>query len=79
MLSRKLWGFTEQSSSTPQTLRMRSRPTTVNLGPGQRYGVIWPARKPGKRLIHCHISHHTANNNVEEHGDGELMLIIDVE
>jgi hypothetical protein len=23
--------------------------------------------------------HHTANNNVEEHGDGELMLIIDVE
>src|SRR5207237_1064989 len=24
---------------------------TVNVGPGQRYDVIWPARRPGKWLI----------------------------
>jgi FtsP/CotA-like multicopper oxidase with cupredoxin domain len=34
---------------------------TVNIGPGQRYDVLWTARKPGRWLIHCHISHHTTN------------------
>jgi hypothetical protein len=29
-------------------------------------------------LTDCHIRHHIANNNVEEHGGGSLMLIIDV-
>jgi hypothetical protein len=29
----------------------------VNVGPGQRYDVIWKARLPGKWLIHCHIPH----------------------
>lgn len=57
----------------------RFQADTVNVGPGQRYDVIWPARKPGKWLIHCHIPHHTANNNVEEHGGGGLMLLIDVQ
>jgi hypothetical protein len=51
---------------------------TINLGPGQRYDVIWPARKPGKWLIHCHIPHHTENDNVEERGGGGLMMLIDV-
>jgi len=51
---------------------------TVNIGPGQRYDVIWPARKPGKWLVHCHIGHHTTNNNTESHGGGGLMLILDV-
>lgn len=51
---------------------------TVNVGPGQRYDVIWEARNPGKWLLHCHISHHTTNNNVEEDGGGGLMVIIDV-
>jgi FtsP/CotA-like multicopper oxidase with cupredoxin domain len=51
---------------------------TINLGPGQRYDVIWPARKPGKWLIHCHIPHHTENDNVEEKGGGGLMMLIDV-
>jgi FtsP/CotA-like multicopper oxidase with cupredoxin domain len=41
---------------------------TINLGPGQRYDVIWPARFLGKWLIHCHIPHHTENDNLEEHG-----------
>lgn len=51
---------------------------TVNVGPGQRYDVIWTARRPGKWLVHCHIPHHTANNNVEHHGGGGLMMILDV-
>lgn len=56
----------------------RYQADTVNVGPGQRYDVIWPARKAGKWLIHCHISHHTANNNTEQSGGGGLMMIIDV-
>jgi FtsP/CotA-like multicopper oxidase with cupredoxin domain len=52
---------------------------TVNVGPGQRYDVVWRARRPGKWLIHCHIGHHTTNNNVEEKGGGGLMVVIDVQ
>jgi uncharacterized cupredoxin-like copper-binding protein len=51
---------------------------TVNVGPGQRYDVIWTARNPGKWLVHCHIPHHTTNNNAEQQGGGGLMLVIDV-
>ena len=51
---------------------------TVNIGPGQRYDVIWKALNPGKWLIHCHIGHHTTNNNVETQGGGGLMMIINV-
>lgn len=56
----------------------RYQADTVNVGPGQRYDVIWTARKPGKWLVHCHIPHHTANNNVEHKGGGGLMLVLDV-
>ncbi|MBZ9884347.1 DUF4396 domain-containing protein [Mesorhizobium sp. CA10] len=51
---------------------------TVNVGPGQRYDVVWTARRPGRWLIHCHIPHHTTNNNAEEKGGGGLMVVIDV-
>ncbi len=51
---------------------------TVNVAPGQRYDVVWPALKPGKWLIHCHIPHHTTNNNVEMDGGGGLMMVIEV-
>jgi len=51
---------------------------TVNVGPGQRYDVIWTAREPGKWLIHCHIPHHATNNNTEVKGGGGLMMVIDV-
>jgi FtsP/CotA-like multicopper oxidase with cupredoxin domain len=50
----------------------------VNVGPGQRFDVIWPAREPGKWIFHCHIPHHTLNNNVEEQGGGGLTLLIEV-
>jgi manganese oxidase len=51
---------------------------TINVGPGQRYDVIWQAREPWKWLVHCHIPHHTTNNNVEEQGGGGLMMVLDV-
>jgi FtsP/CotA-like multicopper oxidase with cupredoxin domain len=62
-----------------QTLEPSTRyfADTVNVGPGQRYDVIWKARQSGKWLIHCHIGHHTTNNNVETQGGGGLMMIID--
>uniref|UniRef100_B0SUW9 Multicopper oxidase type 3 n=1 Tax=Caulobacter sp. (strain K31) TaxID=366602 RepID=B0SUW9_CAUSK len=56
----------------------RFKADTINIGPGQRYDVIWTALKPGKWLIHCHIGHHTTNNNVETQGGGGLMMVIDV-
>jgi len=59
-------------------LSARYEADTVNVGPGQRYDVIWTARNPGKWLIHCHIGHHTTNNNVETQGGGGLMAVIDV-
>lgn len=49
---------------------------TVNVGPGQRYDVIWTARKAGTWLIHCHIPHHTTNDNAEEDGGGGLVMKI---
>ena len=51
---------------------------TINVAPGQRYDVIWKAQRPGKWLLHCHIPHHTSNNNVEVKGGGGLMVVIDV-
>lgn len=60
----------------PKTAVLRK--DTVNVGPGERYDVIWEARRAGKWLLHCHIPHHTTNDNVEEQGAGGLTTIIDV-
>jgi FtsP/CotA-like multicopper oxidase with cupredoxin domain len=51
---------------------------TVNVGPGERYDVIWEARAPGKWLLHCHINHHVTNDSREEQGGGGLMLVLNV-
>src|SRR6266542_4271344 len=56
----------------------RFKADTINVGPGQRFDVIWPARQPGRWLLHCHIAHHMTNNNVEMRGGGGLMLVINV-
>jgi hypothetical protein len=56
----------------------RFKADTLNVGPGQRYDVIWTARKPGKWMIHCHIPHHTTNNNTEQAGGGGLMMHVHV-
>ena len=64
-----------------QTLQPSARylADTVNVGPGQRFDVLWTARRPGKWLVHCHIPHHTSNNNTETRGGGGLMALIEVE
>lgn len=63
-------------SSVPEGARLVK--DTVNVGPGERYDVVWHAREPGRWLLHCHINHHTTNDNREEQGAGGLTLIIDV-
>jgi FtsP/CotA-like multicopper oxidase with cupredoxin domain len=60
----------------PESARIQK--DTVNVGPGERYDVIWTAREPGKWLLHCHINHHTTNDNHEDEGAGGLTLILDV-
>ncbi|HEY3054353.1 MAG TPA: DUF4396 domain-containing protein [Thermoanaerobaculia bacterium] len=64
-----------------QTLQPSARydADTVNVGPGQRFDVIWTARNPGRWLLHCHIAHHMTNNNVETRGGGGLMMVIRVD
>jgi FtsP/CotA-like multicopper oxidase with cupredoxin domain len=64
-----------------ETLALSARyaADTINVGPGERYDVIWRALRPGRWLIHCHIGHHTTNNNVETQGGGGLMMVIAVE
>jgi len=56
----------------------RFQADVINVGPGQRYDVIWPAKEPGKWILHCHIPHHTLNNNVEEKGAGGLTVLVEV-
>ena len=51
---------------------------TINVAPGERYDVIWPARQKGKWLLHCHIAHHATNDNVEVQGGGGLVMVINV-
>ena len=63
-------------ATLPQTARYTA--DTVNVGPGQRFDVLWRALRPGKWLLHCHIPHHTTNNNFEEKGGGGLTMVIDV-
>jgi FtsP/CotA-like multicopper oxidase with cupredoxin domain len=60
----------------PETARLQK--DVINVGPGERYDVIWEAREPGRWLVHCHIPHHTTNDNVEEKGAGGLTMIINV-
>ena len=56
----------------------RFKADTLNIGPGQRYDVIWKARAKGTWLIHCHIPHHITNDNVEVKGGGGLTMAINV-
>ena len=67
-----------ETDGQPLPPAARYEKDTINVGPGERYDVIWQARKPGKWLLHCHILHHTTNNNVEEQGGGGLTMVINV-
>lgn len=48
---------------------------TVSVAPGERYDIEFIATETGQWMLHCHILHHTTNNNVEP---GGLMLMIEV-
>jgi FtsP/CotA-like multicopper oxidase with cupredoxin domain len=48
---------------------------TISVAPGERYDIEFVATEPGQWMLHCHILHHTTNDNVEP---GGLMLIINV-
>lgn len=52
---------------------------TILVGPGERHDVLWRARARGKWLLHCHINHHTTNDNTEQDGAGGLTEIIQVD
>jgi FtsP/CotA-like multicopper oxidase with cupredoxin domain len=62
-------------TTVPATARVEK--DTINVGPGERYDVIWTPREPGNWLLHCHIPHHTTNDNEEEQGGSGLMSIIE--
>jgi FtsP/CotA-like multicopper oxidase with cupredoxin domain len=68
--------FARDGVTLPPAARFEA--DVVNVGPGQRYDVLWPAREPGKWILHCHIPHHTLNNNVEEQGAGGLTVLVEV-
>lgn len=48
---------------------------TVSVAPGERYDIEFIATETGQWMLHCHILHHTTNDNVEP---GGLMLMINV-
>jgi len=48
---------------------------TVLVAPGERYDIEFIASEPGQWMLHCHILHHTTNDNVEP---GGLTLMINV-
>jgi FtsP/CotA-like multicopper oxidase with cupredoxin domain len=48
---------------------------TVSVAPGERYDIEFIATETGSWMLHCHILHHTTNDNVEP---GGLMMMIDV-
>lgn len=48
---------------------------TISVAPGERYDIEFLATEPGVWMLHCHILHHTTNDNVEP---GGLMLVINV-
>jgi FtsP/CotA-like multicopper oxidase with cupredoxin domain len=48
---------------------------TISIAPGERYDIEFTATELGQWMLHCHILHHTTNDNVEP---GGLMLMINV-
>ncbi|CAN5169996.1 hypothetical protein BH11PAT1_BH11PAT1_5130 [soil metagenome] len=47
----------------------------INVSPGERYDVEFTPDRPGKWMIHCHISHHTTNDHKDP---GGLMMVVNV-
>lgn len=49
---------------------------TFPIHPGERLDIEFVADNPGKWALHCHIVHHTTNDDVEP---GGLLMVINVE
>src|SRR3990167_2169299 len=47
----------------------------ISVAPGERYDVEFTPDRPGKWMLHCHITHHTTNFHKEP---GGLMMIVNV-
>jgi FtsP/CotA-like multicopper oxidase with cupredoxin domain len=67
-----------ETDGNPVPEAARLQKDVINVGPGERYDVIWEAREPGRWLVHCHIPHHTTNDNAEVEGGGGLTMMINV-
>ena len=50
---------------------------TVSVAPGERYDVEFVASETGQWMLHCHILHHTTNDNVEPGGLTLMITVID--
>jgi FtsP/CotA-like multicopper oxidase with cupredoxin domain len=48
---------------------------TLSIAPGERYDIEFVAAETGQWMLHCHILHHTTNDNIEP---GGLMMMINV-
>lgn len=57
----------------PETAQLTK--DTVLVSPGERYDIEFIATETGQWMLHCHILHHTTNDNIEP---GGLMLMINV-
>ncbi len=57
----------------PQAARLTK--DTVNVAPGERYDIEFVASEPGMWMLHCHIPHHTTNDNRDP---GGLMMVVEV-
>lgn len=51
---------------------------TISVAPGERWDVVWTAQRKGTWLVHCHVLHHTTNDDVETEGGGGLTMVIEV-
>lgn len=47
----------------------------ISVAPGERYDIEFTPDRPGKWMLHCHISHHTTNDHKDP---GGLMMMINV-
>ncbi|CAN5140738.1 hypothetical protein BH11PAT1_BH11PAT1_5840 [soil metagenome] len=47
----------------------------ISVAPGERYDIEFTPDRPGKWMLHCHISHHTTNDHKDP---GGLMMMVNV-
>ena len=66
------------TDGNPVPASVRIDKDTIAVGPGERYDVVWTAQRKGTWLLHCHVLHHTTNDDLEVKGGGGLTMVVDV-